>query len=417
MVPTKISDAYFTRDLLDGPASEEMTIYGHVTKRGISNLDGDAIGLDSISGEPLVVLKGCCFSGFRGVDSLVSASQQTYLFHQLDWKPDISLMSTDMIAQYCIEKTRTLEGGGIEADFERVARYFMAAAIEQVSHEFTLTGCEASLRTQLLLKLAAMTIWNLHHALPGGLDFFVLLSSLAGVHGASSQSNYAAGSAFLDAFARYRHSRGERCISLDLGLVESIGYVAERIDVAQTLAMTYTDQKYLTEGDLHFMLRYACKPPYVDASSPPWDTQLICSMTTPAFVQRAGTVQDYGWMRSPMFCHLYQMEFDTGASTAVERADSAGTQLKSASSVEEAAGMITSLLAKRLARSLSVPVESIDTKKPPSTFGVDSLVAVELLHWFSTEIRTEIPVVQILGSMSIAELARIAAETSDYLVD
>ncbi|KAK9793601.1 hypothetical protein SCARD494_06185 [Seiridium cardinale] len=259
--------------------------------------------------------------------------------------------------------------------------------------------------------------WNLQHALPGGLDFFVLLSSLAGVHGASSQSNYAAGSAFLDAFARYRHSRGERCISLDLGLVESIGYVAERIDVAQTLAMTYTDQKYLTEGDLHFMLRYACKPPYVDASSPPWHTQLICGMTTPAFVQRAGTVQDYGWMRSPMFCHLYQMEFDTGASTAVERADSAGTQLKSASSVEEAAGMITSLLAKRLARSLSVPVESIDTKKPPSTFGVDSLVAVELLHWFSTEIRTEIPVVQILGSMSIAELARIAAGTSDYLVD
>ncbi|KAH9904493.1 hypothetical protein F4778DRAFT_790038 [Xylariomycetidae sp. FL2044] len=259
--------------------------------------------------------------------------------------------------------------------------------------------------------------WNLHHALPEGLDFFVLLSSLAGVHGASSQSNYAAGSAFLDGFARYRHSRGEHCVSLDLGLVENIGYVAERLDIAQTLAMTYTDQKYLTERDLNFMLGYACTPPYVHTSSPAWDTQLICGMTTPAFVRRAGTVQDYGWMRSPIFCHLYQMEFDSQISSVTQHPDSAGSQLRSAASVTEAADIITALLARRLARSLSVPVESIDTKRPPFTYGVDSLVAVELLHWFSTEIRTEIPVVQILGSMSIAELAMVAAETSEYLIN
>ncbi|KAI1823452.1 hypothetical protein F4861DRAFT_549734 [Xylaria intraflava] len=262
--------------------------------------------------------------------------------------------------------------------------------------------------------------WNLHHLLPRGLDFFVILSSVAGVHGSSSQSNYSAANSFLDAFARYRHARGERCISLDLGIMENIGYIAERIDVAQTLAMTYTSHKSLRERDLHFMLKYACNPDQSHASAPtsPWETQLIGAMTTPAFVRRGGIIQDYSWMRTPVFRHLYQMERDTRSGDAkIAQADSAGSQLRAADTIEDAATIITTLLARRLARSLAIPAENINTGKPPHTFGVDSLVAVELLHWFSTEIRTDMPVVQILGNKSIAELGLLAAETSDYLLD
>ncbi|TGJ84954.1 hypothetical protein E0Z10_g3853 [Xylaria hypoxylon] len=261
--------------------------------------------------------------------------------------------------------------------------------------------------------------WNLHHLLPQGLDFFVILSSLAGVHGASSQSNYAAANSFLDAFARYRHVRGERCMSLDLGIMENIGYIAERIDVAQTLAMTYTDHKYLRECELHFMLKYACNPnpSHVTAPASPWETQLIGAMTTPAFVRRGGIIQDHSWMRMPIFRHLYQMERDTRpGEPQITQEDSAGSQLRAAGTIADAAAVITKLLARRLARSLAIPVDTINTNKPPHSFGVDSLVAVELLHWFSTEIRTDVPVVQILGNKSIAELGLLAAETSEHFV-
>lgn len=241
-----------------------------------------------------------------------------------------------------------------------------------------------------------------------------MLASLAGIHGASSQSNYAAANSFLDAFARFRHSQGERCISLDLGILENIGYIAERIDVSKTLAMTYTDHKYLSESELHFMLKYACSPHLSIAS--PWETQLIGALTTPAFVKRGGIIEDHGWMRMPMFCHLYRMEHDVRSNTTSVQADSASAQLRAAKSLKEAAAVITELLAKRLARSLAVPVEDIDTHRPPHAFGVDSLVAVELLHWFSTEIRSEIPVVQILGSLTIAQLGLLAAEKSEHVV-
>ncbi|KAK6948366.1 hypothetical protein Daesc_010132 [Daldinia eschscholtzii] len=277
----------------------------------------------------------------------------------------------------------------------------------RVFREYTLPDFQASIDPKI------KGTWNLHHLLPSGLDFFVMLSSLAGVHGATSQSSYAAASSFLDAFARFRHSQGEHCISLDLGIVENIGYIAERIDIAKALAMTYTDHKSLSEKELHFMLKYACNPHLKTTN--PWDTQVIGAMSTPAFVRRSGIISEHGWMRMPMFQHLYRMEQDVKSAATTIQASPASTRLQSAKSLKEASTIITELLSKRLARSLAVPVEDIDINRPPHAFGVDSLVAVELLHWFVTELRSDIPVVQILGNLTIAQLGQLAAEKSEHV--
>ncbi|RYO75255.1 hypothetical protein DL764_010541 [Monosporascus ibericus] len=255
--------------------------------------------------------------------------------------------------------------------------------------------------------------WNLHRYLPTGLDFFVILSSLAGVNGSSSQSNYAAANAFQDAFARFRHTQGQHCISLDLGIVRDVGYIAERVDVAQFLAMSFTDHKVLTERDVHFMLKYACSPFSKTLSS--WETQVVGALTTPAFVRRGGVLEDHGWMRMPLFGHLYQMEQEEKSTAAAARVDSTESQLRKVRSLNEAAAVVTRSLAKRLARALAVPVEDIDVKKPAFAYGVDSLVAVELQFWFSNEINADIPVIQILGNSTIAQLGWLATELSGYV--
>lgn len=43
------------------------------------------------------------------------------------------------------------------------------------------------------LNSKARASWNLHAVLPGGLDFFVMISSISGIIGQVSQANYAAG--------------------------------------------------------------------------------------------------------------------------------------------------------------------------------------------------------------------------------
>lgn len=262
------------------------------------------------------------------------------------------------------------------------------------------------------------------------MDFFVLLSSIAGLTSPPSQSNYAGASAFQDAFARFRRARGEHCLSIDLGAVQGIGYIAERLNVAKNVDMMFVDHKVLYERDVHNVLKYACSPRLQVAppsstsssSSSVWrETQVVAGLTTPAFVQRGGVLDDHVWMRSPMFRHLYRMEqqqdkapFET-STTADAESHNAATLLHAANSRAEAAGIVTQLLAERLARSLAVPVEDIDIDRPAYAFGVDSLVAVELLFWFSTEIRADVPVVQILGSSTISQLAMIAATKSEHL--
>ena len=62
---------------------------------------------------------------------------------------------------------------------------------------------------------------------PSTLDFFIMLSSVVGIIGGPSQGNYAAASAFQDAYARYLTSIGEPTVTLDLGWIQGAGYVED----------------------------------------------------------------------------------------------------------------------------------------------------------------------------------------------
>src|SRR4051794_39424590 len=77
--------------------------------------------------------------------------------------------------------------------------------------------------------------WNLHQRFTD-VDFFIMLSSLLGVVGSASQANYTAGGAFQDALAHHRRARGLPAVTVDLGMVKSVGYVAENQGVSDRLA-------------------------------------------------------------------------------------------------------------------------------------------------------------------------------------
>lgn len=58
--------------------------------------------------------------------------------------------------------------------------------------------------------------FDLHNNLPD-LNFFVMLSSLTGVSGNTSQVSYVAGNTFQHGVVRHRTARGQLAVSLDLG--------------------------------------------------------------------------------------------------------------------------------------------------------------------------------------------------------
>ena len=94
-------------------------------------------------------------------------------------------------------------------------------------------------RTAVLPKVQGT--WNLHNALTKQeepLDFFFLFSSVSGTAGQIGQANYAAGNTFMDAFVQYRHSLGLPASTLDIGIMEDVGFLAREKHLLDALKAT-----------------------------------------------------------------------------------------------------------------------------------------------------------------------------------
>ncbi|KAI1073697.1 hypothetical protein F5B20DRAFT_586970 [Whalleya microplaca] len=270
---------------------------------------------------------------------------------------------------------------------------------------------------QAVLDPKVSGTWNLHRNLPEKMDFFVILSSTGGMIGSTGQSQYNAASTFQDAFARHRWSLGEQCVSIDVGVVQGIGYVAEHSNIAKR--WNETKIQVLDEKDLIAVVDWACSRPARDHLSgaatalSPWSTQVITGAGPAAKVDREA-MDSMPYLKRPLFRALRQINaHGAGAGTQARTQDEKtdyGALLRAAGNLNEAGAIIAAALAKRLARALSVPEEDIDTTRPAHSYGVDSLVAVELRFWFSNEIRSDISVFSILANDPILALGRFAAQ-------
>ncbi|KAI9925326.1 hypothetical protein AWENTII_011806 [Aspergillus wentii] len=102
--------------------------------------------------------------------------------------------------------------------------------------------------------------WNLHRALPLDIDFFIMLSSCAGIVGGRAQTNYNAGNAFQDALAHHRQSQGLQATTLDLGHMQGVGILAERTDGLFDRAVCTTfGKQVVSENESHALLEYYCR--------------------------------------------------------------------------------------------------------------------------------------------------------------
>ena len=235
---------------------------------------------------------------------------------------------------------------------------------------------------------------NLHNQVPNqkDLEFFILLSSVAGIVGNTGQANYSAGCAFQDALARHRVSQGLRGTSLNLGMIQSAGYVSENPEVVRLL---------LKQGFKPVKLEHVfrlLKLAIVEPATKPEDCQIAIGIhydysestnrTPPAF------------LRDPRFVHL------VGRAATDSDADggTVGTKelVREASSYDEALKLMTDALLEKLAGILGLAQEDISPTQRIMDLGVDSLVAVELRNWLVRDLEAEVKVIEILSTDSIS---------------
>ena len=257
--------------------------------------------------------------------------------------------------------------------------------------------------------------WNLHTLLPKGLDFFILLSSISSITGYAGQTNYASGNAFQDALAHRRVAAGEKAVSINLGVVIDVGYVAEHERAKKVL----TERGFVCVRGVDYvaLLDYYCNPALPVLS--PRECQLVTGLEIPSALSMQG-LPEPSWMRDPMFRHLHQIPSDqsTGSGTkggAAEAVINWESRLRAVNSMVEAESLALEAFVMKASQSLDVEKAAIDVDKPLFVYGYDSLAAVELRSWCRRHFGSDMAVFEILGNESTSYLAKTAAVRSRFV--
>lgn len=231
---------------------------------------------------------------------------------------------------------------------------------------------------------------NLHNQLPEDLDFFILLSSVSGILGNTSQANYAGGNTFLDAFAAYRNRMGLAASSLDLAVVTGVGHVAEDLELAQTMARQGFEG--INEEELLALVGHNITTSRTEHRL----SQVVLGLGSWNESSPANLAQ-------PMFAHFRHVTRQDGPS-ADQGAGDILSQIKRLS-LEEAAERIFEEIMVKVSVLCQVPLEDILPSKTLSQYGMDSLIAVEMRNWIFHKLSCTVPVLELMAGNSLSVLS------------
>lgn len=246
--------------------------------------------------------------------------------------------------------------------------------------------------------------WNLHHALleQEPLDFFVNLASVVGIIGNHGQAAYGATTTFLSSFASYRSSLGLAASTVNLGAVADVGYLAEqRPDLQPTIkALTGTE---IHENELVAIIEAAVRGIIGQDNS-------YHSIT--GLVYTGAKIQTEIWSSDTKFSHMRHKRgriegpdlTTTNGSVAAVGTRSVYQQLTPVNSVEKAKKIVYNSLATKVSSVLMLHEDDITAQKALGSYGIDSLVAVELRNWIGREMEATVMLMDLLADNTLAIL-------------
>lgn len=249
--------------------------------------------------------------------------------------------------------------------------------------------------------------WNLHTAAQElGLDlsFFTMLSSISGLVGQKGQANYAAANTFLDALAVYRHGRSQPASSVDLGVIEDVGYISERAAVAARLNTAIW--KPINEALLHRILRASL----LQQSSRPLHAASASHMVTGIpYPQPA----DAPLLADPRFRALRH----TAAAGSHAATGDASSEVRSllalaASPVVDKHALLAAtvgVINAHFMKSLGLG-EPMEPAKPLTVYGLDSLAAMEFRNWLRKELQVSVTTLEIVGAKTLNAIGEKVCE-------
>lgn len=234
------------------------------------------------------------------------------------------------------------------------------------------------------------------------LDFFIMLSSITSILGKSGQSNYSVGNAYQDAFAEGKMSkRSSKCryMALNLGAVDGSLAITSLPDAQQEIMRQ--GSVLMSFDEVFTVLKYAMSPQADEDGL----RQLILGFDRKSME----AVHDEFALANPLFSQIPRLEQKGGEGSKQAAATDIGKMLQEATTPEEVHKIVVTGICQRFALFTACSPEDVSPDVSMESFGLDSLVAIELKNWLVRTFQTTLQTSEVLDAPDIASLARTIA--------
>ena len=238
--------------------------------------------------------------------------------------------------------------------------------------------------------------WILHQAFEkAGVepDFLIGLSSIAEVIGSGGQGNYVAANAFLNALARYRDSLGRNGTAINWGAMADSGFVARSDGMASYLESVGLHGLSDAETDLGMEIAVSRDVADFCYAKADWPQISRANAALASAPRLAPLLQAEGGGGGEVRARLMALTGDERRAEAIE------------------------FLKDEVANVLKIDKGTIQSDRPMSELGLDSLSSFELKMRVETALDFTMPVSRFLAAPSIDEFATILEEEIALMVE
>lgn len=258
------------------------------------------------------------------------------------------------------------------------------------------------------------------------LDFFLMTSSVSGILGTPTQTNYAAANSYMDALARLRRFQGKPACAVILPMVLGVGVVAQNLELEDSLkrkGMYGIDEEALLNS---FEIAILEQQQQTQHSGANFD-HLVVGLDPAELYKTSRKAEgdvDAFWAADPRFSSLvHTMQvYGGGNQGSDQEVGSILTRLKAAGeeSAAKAAGLVRDHFIAKLARVLLVDETEFgnDAERSIASYGVDSMIGAELRNWIFKELGLDIAFQQLLSpSLTILKFAELVCVNQGIAVE
>ncbi|EME41547.1 polyketide synthase-like protein [Dothistroma septosporum NZE10] len=221
---------------------------------------------------------------------------------------------------------------------------------------------------QQAMRPKVQASWNIHELLRKDIDFFVLLSSFAGLFGNLGQTNYGAGS-----------------ILAEQGMTENL-------QEWSCFGISEAQLQKLVRAVIQDQISGLCSiPPQVPTGIASRRAAIAAGIEPPFY------------LHDPRFAPLAGSGQDEPG-TSTSAGPSFLKRLKTAKSSEEKEAVINHILIHKVAKCLAVPEDRIDVNRSLPAYGINSLVAIEIRNWILKEAHFDVAIFDLISPLPIIKL-------------